>query len=291
MLSGIKKFWEIISKYFPDKLYLSIRFRVKIGKWINWKNPETYNEKLQWLKLYDRKPEYSIMVDKYDVKNYVKDRIGEKYIIPTIGVWNSFEEIDFNELPNQFVLKCTHDSGGIVICKDKSYFDINSARNIINKSLKKNYYYTGREWPYKNVKPRIIAEKYMEDKEDCELRDYKFFVFNGIPKAMYIATDRTDLSKDTCFDFYDMDFNHLDFRNGHPNTIKNLNKPDKFDEMKKLAGVLGEGIPQVRIDFYQVNGEIYFGEITFFHHSGFIPFDPEIWDKKIGEWVELPEQN
>lgn len=270
-----------------DEAYLKRKYKACMGKEIHLDSPQTFNEKLQWLKLHDRKPEYTTMVDKYAVKMYVADIIGEKYIIPTLGVWNHFDEIDFDKLPNQFVLKCTHDSGGIVICKDKNKLDLKSAKKKIEKSLKQNYYWSGREWPYKDVKPRIIAEEYMIDESGYELKDYKFFCFNGEPKMMFIATDR---GSDTKFDFYDMEFNHLPFTNGHPNANKQIKKPKNYSTMLALSAKLSFGIPHVRVDFYNINGKIYFGELTFFHWSGLVPFEPEEWDYKLGSWLKLPEK-
>ena len=271
-----------------DKLYLKILYKYRIGKKLNIENPRTYNEKLQWLKLYDRKKTYSKMVDKYEVKEYVKNIIGEKYIIPSLGIYDSFDEINFNELPKQFVMKCTHDSGGLVIVKNKEELDFVKAKEKIEASLKNNYYKHGREWPYKNVKPRILVEQYMEDKNDKELRDYKLFCFNGKYKLMFIASNRQGKGE-TYFDFFDKDFNHLPFTNGHPNSPKTPHKPQKYGEMIKLAEKLSKNIPQVRVDFYEVNGKIYFGEITFFHWSGLTPFVPEEWDRKLGDLIELPK--
>lgn len=276
---------------FSDKLYLSIQFKAYLGKWIDWEKPQTFNEKLQWLKLYNRKSEYTEMVDKFAVKQYVSNLIGDEYIIPTLGVYESFDEIVFENLPNQFVLKCTHDSGGLVICKDKASFDIIKARKKIEKSLKNNFYNKSKEWPYKNVLPRIIAEKYMEDESGYELKDYKFFCFDGIPKALFIAADRGVEIKETKFNFYDMDFNLLPFTNGHPNSVVPIAKPQSFELMKELAAKLSKGIPQVRIDFYDIYGKVYFGEITFFHWSGLVPFRPEEWDYKFGKWINLPDKN
>jgi hypothetical protein len=275
--------------WMPDKMYLQLVYREKFGKKLNLKNPRTFNEKIQWLKLYDRKPIYTMMVDKYEVKSYVAKIIGQEHIIPTLGVWDSFEQIDFSSLPGQFVLKCTHDSGGLVICKDKSMLDIEAARRKINRSLSTNYYKWGREWPYKDVKPRIIAEEYMVDESGYELKDYKFFCFDGIPKAMFIATDRGVENTETKFDFYDMNFKHLPFTNGHENSQKELRCPDTFEEMKRLAGLLSRGIPHVRVDFYDINGIVYFGELTFAHWSGMVPFKPDEWDYIFGEWIKLPD--
>ena len=254
-------------------------------KKLNLKTPQTFNEKIQWLKLYDRNPEYTKMVDKYEVRKYIAETIGEEYLIPLLGVWDKFDDIDFAKLPEQFVLKCTHDSGGLVVCKDKSQFDINEARKKINKCLKRNYFWQSREWPYKNVKPRIIAEQYMVDESGTELKDYKLFCFDGQPKALFIATDRQ--IDDTKFDFYDMEFNHLPFTNGHPNAIKDIKRPQGLDDMAELARKLSSGMRQVRIDFYDINGKVYFGEITFSHWSGMVPFEPEEWDYKWGKMIKL----
>ena len=276
---------EFIKKIIPDKLYLKFIYKIKIGKSLNLKNPKTFNEKLQWLKLYDRNPLYTKLVDKYEVKDYVANIIGKEHVIPTIGVYDSFDDINFEKLPKQFIIKCTHDSGGLVIVKDKNKLDIEKTKKKINKSLKKNYYYCGREWPYKNVKPRIIIEKYMEDNKTKELRDYKFFCFNGIPKFMFLATDRQ--KNQTKFNFYDMNFNLLPFTQGHPNDLRKISKPEKFDEMVALSKKLSVNIPHVRVDFYEINGKVYFGEMTFYHYSGFTKFDPEEWDEKFGNYIVI----
>ena len=273
---------------FGDSLYLRMFFRYRFGRKLDLKNPQTYNEKLQWLKLYDRKPEYTKMVDKHAVKEYVAERIGEKHIIPTLGVWDRFEDIDFDALPDQFVLKCTHDSGGLIICTDKAKLDIEKARKTIEHAMKREYYVNTREWPYKDVPHRIIAEKYMVDESGYELKDYKFFVFDGRVEAMFIATDRS-AQTETCFDFFDREFNHLPFTNGHPNAQKQILRPSRFEEMIEIAEKLGEGIPHCRVDLYNISGEIYFGEITFFHWSGMKKFEPEEWDYKFGSWIKLPE--
>lgn len=272
-----------------DETYLKIAFRASMRRQLNLDNPRSFSEKLQWLKLHYRKPALTAWVDKYEAKKLAKNAIGEEYIIPTIGVWDHFDEIDFESLPNQFVLKCTHDSGGLVICKDKEQFDKNAARAKIEKCLKHSFYWGLREWPYKNVKPRIIAEPYMEDKRTKELRDYKFFAFNGDVKALFIATERGS-QEETKFDFFDTDFNHLPFKNGHPNAGVLPEKPSCFDEMKHLASELSRGFPEVRVDLYECNGRVYFGELTFFHWSGLMPYEPEEWDYKFGEWIELPEK-
>ena len=278
----------ITARFIPDKLYLKLLFRNKMGYWMDFDHPQTFNEKLQWLKLYNRKPEYSKMVDKYEAKNYVADLIGDEYIIPTLGVWDSVNDIDFNSLPNQFVLKCTHDSGGVVICKDKNQLNIGAAKRKLQKGLNTDYYPTSREWPYKNVKPRIIAEQYMEDESGYELKDYKWFCFDGEPKALFIATDRSKEDEETKFDFFDTEFNHLPFTNGHPNASRPIAKPKGFEQMKSLAAILSKGHPHLRVDFYDINGHIYFGELTFYHNGGIVKFEPKEWDYIFGSWMKLP---
>lgn len=285
-----RNFLRNVSKLLPDKLFLNIKFFKNFGRLINFSNPQSYNEKLQWLKVYDRNPLYNEIVDKYKVKEFVAKTIGEDHVIKLLGVWNHFDEIDFDKLPNQFVLKCNHDCGGLVICKDKSKFDKEAARKKLEAHLHNNYYWDHREWPYKDIKPLIFAEEYMVDESGYELKDYKWFCFNGEPKVLFIAQDRDNPKEETKFDFYDMDFHHLPIKNGHPNANIIKEKPEGFDTMKKLAKKLSKGIPHVRVDFYNINGHIYFGEMTLFHWSGFVKFEPEEWDYKFGSWITLPEK-
>lgn len=248
----------------------------------------SFNEKLNWMKIHVSNPLWTKLVDKYAVKEWVEQHCPDVKIIPTLGVWEHFDEIDFDKLPNQFVLKCTHDSGGLVICKDKMKLNKEKAKAKIEKSLQRKFYLRHREYPYKDVPPRIIAEQYMVDESGTELKDYKFFCFNGVPKMFFIATDRPH---HTCFDFYDMDFNHIPFKNGHPWQKKPIKKPEHFEKMIEYARQLSQGFPFVRVDFYNINGDIYFGELTFFHNAGMVAFDPEEWDYKIGEWLDLPKAN
>ena len=285
--------YRLLQHYFtwlPDKFYVELMFRLKMGYWLDLKHPNTFNEKLQWLKLYNKKPEYTMMVDKYAVKDYVTSIIGEKFIIPTLGVWNKPEEIDWDKLPERFVLKTTHGGGsnGVVICKDKSRFDSKRAIEKLNKSLKQDIFKTLREWPYKDVPKRIIAETYMEDSQTKELPDYKFFCFDGEVKALFIATERG--SGDVKFDYFDRFFNHLDLIQQHPMSGRNIEKPKCFDEMIRIAEKLSKDIPQVRIDLYEVDGQVYFGEYTFTHHGGVVPFHPKKWDYEFGSWVKLPSK-
>lgn len=283
----LKKRIKYFLKFLPDKMYMQIYYFAYFKKFINFKNPKTYNEKLNWLKLNDRKDIYTTMVDKYEAKKYVADIIGEEYIVPTIGIYDKFEDIDIEKLPDKFVIKCTHDSEGIVICKDKSKFDIEEAKKKITRALKYNFYYIGREWPYKNIKPRIMVEQYMEDNKMNELRDYKFFCFNGKPKAMFIASDRG--IEQTKFDYYDLEFNHLDIIQHYPNSQKKIEKPINFNKMIELAERLSKGLTHVRVDFYEANEKLYFGELTFYHFSGFQPFVPAKWDEIFGKWLDIPK--
>lgn len=274
-----------------DETFLKWKYYTVFHRFPNLKNPQTYNEKLQWLKLHDKRPEYTQMVDKAEAKKYVSQIIGEQYIIPTIGIYETFSDIDFNKLPNQFVIKCTHDSGGVVICKDKHSFNIDKARKKIEYGLGKINFWGTREYPYKTVKPRIIVEEYMEDESGYELKDYKIFCFDGKPEFLFVATDRGNKGEETKFDFFDLKWNHLPFTNGHPNSSKTINKPENFEKMVELARQLSQGIPHVRVDLYNISGKIYFGELTFFHWSGMTPFVPEEWDYKFGEMIHLPNKN
>jgi hypothetical protein len=271
-----------------DKVFLKLKYYTYFHRWLDFDNPKTFNEKIQWLKVYNRCSDYVNMVDKSKAKQYAAKIIGEKYMIPTLGVFETVDEIDFDKLPKQFVLKCTHDSGGIVVCKDKTTLDIAGAKKKLKAGLRTNFFWKTREWPYKQVKPRIIAEQYMEDKDTNELRDYKFFCFNGEPKIMFVATERQKEGTETKFDFFDTDYNHLDIINGHPMADVPPQKPKNFDLMLSLAMKLSQGIPHVRIDFYEVNGKVFFGEFTFSHWSGNMPFEPEEWDYQLGEWLSLP---
>ena len=271
-----------------DERFLRMIYYIKFHKPLNLKNPQTFNEKLQWLKLNDHRPEYIMMVDKYKVKSYVADIIGNKYVIPTLGVWDRPEDIDWDKLPNQFVLKTNHDGGnyGVVVCKDKSVFDKKKAISRLQASLERNVYKFGREWPYKNVERKVFAEQYLEDNSSSDLPDYKFFCFDGEVKALFIGTERQ--SGDVKFDYFDADFNHLDIVQHHPMSGRTIPKPDNFEEMKEIASKLSKGIPHVRVDLYDVNGNVYFGEMTFFHHGGMFPFHPAHWDKDFGDWIKLP---
>lgn len=275
--------------WIDDKTYLRILYFIYLGKWLHLNSPRTFNEKLQWLKLYDHRPEYTRMVDKVTAKEYVAEIIGEEYIIPTLGVWSNFDNIDFKTLPNQFVLKCTHDSGGLMVCKDKEEINITSTKAKINKSLSKNYFYGTREYPYRNVPPRILAEKYIES-ESHELQDYKFMCFNGKVRCSFVCSER--FSKNGLkVTFFDRTWNRLPFLRKYPNSKVIIPKPCNYDKMVELAEIIAGKImnPFVRIDFYDVNGKIYFGEITFYPGSGLEAFYPAEWDRILGDWIKYKE--
>lgn len=274
-------------KNLSDESCIRRLYKEKLNKELNLDIPKTFNEKLQWLKLYNRRPEYTVMADKYAVKKYVSDKIGSEYVVPLLGAWEDFDNIDFSALPEQFVLKCNHDCGSIIICRDKRTFDINAARKKLTKGLKRNYYWESREWPYKDIPPKIIAEEYLGNDDGKLPIDYKFYCFDGEPKIMFIASNR---GKDTKHDFYDMKFNHLDIIYRKPNASTLPEKPRDFEKMQSLAAILSKGIPFVRIDFYSVNEQIYFGEYTFFPAGGGAPFVPEQWDDILGGWLNLPEK-
>ena len=277
-------------KWIPDEKYITIKYKLEMNQKLNLKEPKTFNEKLQWLKLYDRNPEYTKMVNKYEAKKYVADIIGQEYIISTLGVWDKFEDIEFDKLPKQFVLKPTHTSGNVFICKDKEKINYNQLRKMINKWLKRDYYLVHREWPYKNIKPKIIAEQYMVDDSGMKLKDYKFFCFNGIAQTILVCSNRNGSFKNT--NLYDINWNLQPFtREKHKNSNEQIKKPKNLDEMITVAEKLSKDIPFVRVDLYEINGKVYFGELTFYPSSGFEGFEPEEWDKKLGDMLELPTKN
>jgi hypothetical protein len=272
-----------------DRTFIKYAYFRQMGRRLNLRNPKSFNEKLQWLKLYDRNPEYTRLVDKYEVRHYITNKIGAEYLIPLLGVYNNFEDIDFSKLPKQFVLKCTHDSGGVVICKNKDQFNIDKARETINKHLSKNYYYAWREWPYKDIRPRIICEKYMVDESGTELKDYKFMCFNGEAKCLFVGLNRNSPAG-LNVDFYDMNWIPMPFERKYPSSGKITPKPKTFNKMVKFAKELSENFPFVRVDFYEVNGQLYFGELTFYPGSGYEEFTPESYDYLLGSWLELPQK-
>jgi hypothetical protein len=287
IITSVKKIANGLSCLLPDKLYLKIKFRYMTGETLNFKSPQTFNQKLQWLKLYNRNPLYTKLVDKYEVRKYIAETIGEEYLIPLIDVYNDVDEIDWSELPNQFVLKCTHGSGANIICTDKGKLDIQEAEKQLKKWMKRNWYWHGREWPYKNVKPRIICEKFLtENPSTSALTDYKFFCFHGEVKFCQVIRNR---GANETIDFYDIHWNHMPFTGlrNLPNSKVNYPKPENYFEMINLAKKLSSGLPFIRVDFYNLGGKILFGELTFFPMSGFGSFYPIEWNKIIGDLINI----
>lgn len=272
-----------------DELYLRIFYFFGIGHFLNLKHPKRFTEKLQWLKLNEKDIRNTYLVDKVTAKEYVRKIIGDQHIIPTLAVYNSTEDIDFSLLPNQFVIKCTHDSGSILICKDKKKLDEEKSLKKLSRGLEQSYIPITREYPYENVPRRLIAEPYLIDESGYELKDYKFFCFDGEPKFLFVATDRS--SGQTKFDYYDTEWNWLPIINGHPNNPKKTPKPQNLNEMLDIARKLSKGHRHIRVDLYNVNNKIYFGELTFFHFCGTEPFEPEEWDYKFGKLLKLPCDN
>lgn len=271
----------------PDEEFLKKKYKYITGMELNLDNPRTFNEKLQWLKLYDHNPIYTVMVDKYLAKEYVANIIGEEYIIPTLGVWDSPDEIDFGKLPDQFVLKCNHNSGrGLCICTDKSRLNIPKVKKELRKGLAQDYYLTGREWPYKDVPRKIIAEKYLVDESETDLKDYKVFNFNGEPKIIQVDYDRFVEHKRN---LYTTDWKYIEATIEFPtDSSHQIPKPETLDKMLQLAAKLSKGFSNVRTDFYSLEDKIYFGELTLYHGSGYETFTPPSLGEQMGEWLRLP---
>ncbi|MBR2208359.1 MAG: hypothetical protein IJ859_06065 [Synergistaceae bacterium] len=279
--------WEIGSKILPDEVVLKILFRKVLGQKLNLDNPQTFNEKLQWLKLYYREPLFTAMVDKYGVKQYIANLIGEQYIAKTYGIYDSFDEIDFSSLPNSFVMKCTHNSGSLVIVKDKNKLDHNAAKRKLQGGLKHNYFYFGREWPYKNIQPRILVEEFLHDDKNEVLPVYKFFNFNN--GATIIQAITNDKMSNESIDYFDENWNLLPIQQVFPNSETPPTRPDNLEEMLQLSVKLSRGFPFLRTDFYNVGGRTYFSEFTFYSDSGFGKFCPDSWDKELGNRIQLPK--
>lgn len=275
-----------ISRILPDRIQVSLLYRLHLGKRLNLKNPTTFNEKLQWLKLYNRNPTYTNLADKYAVRDHVRDTIGEKYLVPLIGVYDRPEDIDYSKLPDQFVIKPTHTSGDIIICRDKSELDVEETNKMLAKWLKREYFWYQREWPYKDIQPRIVIEGLIDTDDDQRPRDYKILCFDGVPKIPYVVSD---LGTATKIDFFDTDWHKIELQQECPNSDYHHAKPEQWDLMLELAGKLSSGIPQVRVDFYvDKNGHILFGEMTFYNYSGLASFHPESYDYLLGSWITLP---
>ena len=276
---------------FSDERYLKTRYRLIFRKPLDLNNPVSYSEKLQWLKLYYHRPEFTAMADKVKVKQYVAERIGEEYVVPLLGVWDKPEHIEWEKLPKKFVLKTNHDGGnyGVVICRNIETFDKKKAIKRLRKSLKRDTFLLGREWPYKNIERKVFAEQYIEDDAVDDLPEYKFFCFDGKAKMVNVVTERQSPSG-VKFDYFDEHFNHLDLKNEYPHAAKPPKKSESFDLMKSLAEEMSVGIPDVRVDFFEAGGRVYFSEFTFFNGGGLVVFQPQEYDYTLGQYIQLPEK-
>lgn len=289
LLAGM---WARFGQNVSDEPYLKLRYRLIFGERLNLNSPKGYNEKINWLKIYNRNPLYTRLVDKAEVKEVVRPIIGDDKIIKTLGIWDCFDDIDFGSLPNQFVLKSTNGGGGtgVVICKDKSKFNLVEAKEKIEKSMHFNWRFE-REWVYRDLKPRIIAEEYMSNEDGTDLVDWKIHCFNGEPKVLFYASDRYSPGEKLKFDWYDIDLNHLPIKSkGYDNANKKIDPFPEWAQMKEVARKLSEGLPYVRVDLYLINHNIYFGELTFFHDGGVVALEPKEWEDTFGSWIVLPTE-
>lgn len=278
--------------WLPDKWYLKLLWEYTYGYELDLQHPKNFNEKLQWLKLYDRKPEYTTMVDKYRAKQWIADKIGEQYVIPTLAVYNSVDEIDLDQLPDQFVLKCNHDSGSVVICKDKSTFDLEGAKRKLGTGLKKNYYWAYRERPYEKVERCIISEPLLALAVD--LNEFKFFCFDGVPKLFQAISDRDGSKGGPVLQHFDISGNRLEMKDAYYKCRQNVEEPvlpKHFAEMLEVSRVLSNGTIFLRVDFFETGDKFYCGELTFYESAGFCVFTPEKYNRILGDWIKLPTDN
>ena len=272
----------ILSKLFPDRIYINLKYKLRFRRELNIDSPKGFNEKLNWLKLNNRNPLYSIMVDKFFCKEYVANIIGPEYVVPVYGYWKNVDDIDYEILPERCFLKTTHDSSGGLLIDKKKGIDFKIVKKILKGRNRSSWYWHLREWPYKNVKPGIIAEEYLDEGTGKELCDYKFYCFNGEPKYMYI----TNKGKHIYENFYDMNFNPVDITHGFERKYPEYQIPDNFEKMKELASTLSKGHVFIRIDFFNVKGKLYFGEFTFYDWGGMKPLN-EKWEQRLGDLINL----
>jgi len=284
--NGIKrKYLNIL----PDKLFVNLFYREAYGYFPNLNNPKTFDEKLQWYKLYYRVPLMTTLTDKYEVRRYLEDKGFSGILNELYGVYNSVDKIDFSKLPERFVIKATHGSGMNIICKDKESLNWETSRRLMNKWLKRNWYHFGREWPYKNIRPRLICEKYLENKEFEELIDYKFYCYNNKPEMLFVCTGRFSAGG-LKYSAYDMDWNRISVYKGRPSSDIVMEKPDNLQAMITIASELCQGFPFIRVDLYSVKGKIVFGELTFYPDSGIVPFTPDKYNYFFGDLFILPDK-
>lgn len=285
-----KKYFTVEGRYtciLPDKMYIKKIYKSKTGKKLDLKTPKTFNEKCNWLKLYDRKPIYTVMADKYKARDYIAEKMGTNHLIPLLGVWDSPEEIDFDSLPDEFVLKCNHDNG-VIICKDKKSLDIENVKKELTEHLKRNYYKKHREWPYKNIPRKIVCEKLLKNSDGKQLLEYNVFCFNGVPKFFKVGSVLPDGTP--AKDFYDINWNHLEMRTG-ASAGDIFPKPVFYNELLEYAEKLSENTTHVRVDFYDCNNKLYNGEMTFFSNGGHMKFTPDEWNTIWGDYLTLSKKS
>ena len=280
----LMKLTRLFVHILPQKTYLKILFYLSLGYKLNLKEPKSFNEKLQWLKIHRHNDHDTLLVDKYEVKLILREIFGDEYIVPTYGVYNKFNEIDFNSLPDKFVIKTTHQSGGVIVCNDKNQLNLDHVKKIINNKLSKNLYYWGLEWPYKNVKPRIIIEKNISNGQ--EVRDYKLMCFNGKVKCSFVCSERNSKSG-LKVDFYDKNWSHMPFTRHYLNSDSLIPKPQNYDKMIYIAERVSKEMPFLRVDFFEIDGQLFIGELTFYPGCGFEEFTPREWDFILGSWINL----
>lgn len=274
-------------KSMSDERFVRKSFELRMGKKVNLENPVTLNDKLQWLKLHDRRPIYTIMADKYRAREYITEKIGSEYTVPLYGVWKNVDDIDFDSLPDSFVIKCNHDCGGLSICRDKNTFDVESAKKKLSRSMSRNYYTIGREWQYKNIKPVILAEKLLFNSDGSPLVEYDFFCFNGNVRMVSCAWGERDRGEVHYNDFYDEHFNRLDLNCYYPSSDVIHEKPVWFDQMKELAVKLAGDRAFLRVDIYVCDNRPYIGELTFHHWGGMGAYEPIEWNSTLGSWLDI----
>lgn len=271
------------------KLLLQIQFRRLVGYKPDFNNPKTYNEKVNWYKLYYHNPLMTRCADKWEVRGFLRERGLGKFMNDALGVWNSADEIEFDKLPQKFVLKSTHGTAQTIICKNKSKLDLEKTRREIAFWLKTNQIYAGYEWAYKNIQPRIIGEKLIETADGLPPKDYKVFCFDGVPKFLFVASERFN-NHEVKFDFFDCDWNLLPFTQGHPNTVKPIEKPKELQKMLEIAATASKELPHVRVDFYLEDDKLMIGELTFYHFNGLVRFNPYKYDEIMGSYFKLPQK-
>jgi len=278
----------VIRRVVPASFFASLEYRLEMGKKLNLKNPHTLSEKVQWLKLNDRNPIYVRLMDKYEVRQYIKSEVGEQYLVPLIGLYDTVDEIPFEALPNQYVIKCTHDSGSVIFKNAANLISTQDIKTHLAKALQTNYYYQHREWGYKDIRPRVICEHLIHTRDGNQPRDYKYFCFDGEPRFLVVVTDR---ATGAMMNFYDLEWNVLPVTQHYPPINYVLDRPGKFSAMIDIARKLAQGFRHMRVDMYlDAEENIFVGELTFYHFAGIVKFEPEEYDEYFGRFFHLPIQ-